>query len=137
MKVNKIRKIEPTYKEACELYGYKLKDKVDFETRISNECFNLDDYFAHEILIHILYLKEKTIGAPTKLCKFDDDCNIAADDDSREKWEKILGDIALGFYLRSKFDFNLQADTRTKIIMEKKKAKAFRLFVKWFDAFWE
>lgn len=84
MKVNKIRKIEPTYKEACELYGYKLKDKVDFETRISNECFNLDDYFTHEILIHILYLKEKTIGAPTKLCKFDEDCNIAADDDSRE-----------------------------------------------------
>lgn len=50
---------------------------------------------------------------------------------------KILSDIALGFYLRSKFDFDLQADTRTKIIMEKKKAKAFQLFVKWFDAFWE
>ena len=45
MRVNKIRKIEPTYKEACELYGYKLKDKVDFETRISNECFNLDPLF--------------------------------------------------------------------------------------------
>ena len=56
MRVNKIRKIEPTYKEACELYGYKLKDKVDFETRISNECFNLDEYFTHEILIHILYV---------------------------------------------------------------------------------
>lgn len=137
MKVNKIRKIKPTYKEACELYGYKLKDKVDFETRISNECFNLDDYFAHEILIHILYLKEKTVGAPGTLCKLDEYCNIAADDNSREKWEKILGDIALGFYLCSKFNFDLQADTRTKIIIEKKKAKAFQLFVKWFDAFWE
>lgn len=99
--------------------------------------FNLDDYFAHEILIHILYLKEKTVGAPGTLCKLDEYCNIAADDNSREKWEKILGDIALGFYLCSKFNFDLQADTRTKIIIEKKKAKAFQLFVKWFDAFWE
>lgn len=137
MKVNKIRKIKPTYKEACELYGFKSKDNVDFETRISNECFNLDEYFAHEILIHILWLKEKTVGAPGVLCKVDEYCNIMADDDSREKWEKILGDIALGFYLRSRFDFDFQADEKTKAIMEKKKAKAFQLFTKWFDAFWE
>lgn len=137
MKVNKIRRIEPTYKEAYELYGFKSKDNVDFETRIPNECFNLDDYFAHEILIHILWLKENTIGAPSVLCKVDEYCNIMADDDSRKKWEKILGDIALGFYLRSRFDFDLQADKKTKVIMEKKKAKAFQLFTKWFDAFWE
>ena len=125
-----------------------ISDDSDVETQNEKRIFrspHFDDAWASrgaliKIYIDSIIPKDRykaVVNIGIDVIVHNKSINIAADDDSREKWEKILGDIALGFYLRSKFDFDLQTDTRTKIIMEKKKAKAFRLFVKWFDAFWE
>lgn len=133
MKV-KVKKIAPTIEDAKRILD-KVYDTNYQGDKLTEECWNLDAYFAANILIHLIRYKEQQVGCPGTLLELDENFNPMNEDAAFEQWQEILDDMIKGFYLYCVVDGIFLND---KMLKKYQAAvnKAFNLFKEYFPALW-
>lgn len=87
------------------------------------DLWDINEYLATIIPPMMRYLKENGTGCPAELIK----------NNSREKWEEILEDIARGFDEYSNVDkYGLHSEFSKKIMDE-----GMKLFIEYFGHYWD
>lgn len=133
MKV-KVKKIAPTIEDAKRILD-KVYDTNYQGDELTEECWNLDNYFAANILVHLIHYKEQQIGCPGTLLELDENFNPINEDAAFKEWQKILDDMIKGFYLYCVADVMFLDD---KMLREYNTTvnRAFSLFKEYFSALW-
>lgn len=133
MKV-KVKKIAPTVEDAKRILN-KVYDTNYQGDKLTEECWNLDTYFAANILIHLIHYKEQQVGCPGTLLELDKNFNPINEDAAFEQWQKVLDNMIKGFYLYCVVDEIFLND---KMLKKYQTAvnEAFDLFKDYFSALW-
>lgn len=123
----------PTYRNKPEDKNYQISQdfykKNDF---YFEEVWNLDIEICRFLLPRLAFLRDNHSGVPGSLCKLDESFNVINEEESREKWNKILNTMVDGFYLYiSKEEFDLTEEEKKTI------NKALKYLKKYFKSLWD
>lgn len=123
----------PTYRNKPEDKNYQISQdfykKNDF---YFEEVWNLDIEICRFLLPRLAFLRDNHSGVPESLCKLDESFNVINEEESREKWNKILDTMVSGFYLYiSKEELDLTEEEKKTI------NKALKYLKKYFKSLWD